>query len=503
MLQARTTASKSTPKEPQLSKVKPPSLSFSPAMLSVHRKSSCACGGGCPSCDEKTKIQPKLKVGTVSDRYEQEADRIADQVMRTPEMGQRQPVTTTETPVEQAFQPKPLSHPTCSSETQTDLHPLIQSQGNPLPDQLRTFMESRFHHDFSQVKIHTDSQAEKSAQAMNARAFTVGQHVVFGRNQYSPHTAAGKKLVAHELTHTIQQQKTTIQSIGQTPPTIQRVAVEGEEEGKSNSCEGTSRHGPGEFRTLRNDTTAKIWEISNFDISENFLKPEHKKLIKEKILTPSIIDLVKKEDWLLWVNGNASTTADDEYNKLLSKLRAICTTLFLDSEGMSIGKSKVTGTGEAGARVRLRKSGSPKIDEVEAAEDRTVQISIFSTKAPPKIEPIPEPECPDQGDLEYMFNELEKNCGILLISEVFLTDLACGVAVSPFACVRLKAAGLASKGVKEFADKCCTLVPDQQVAKKLERQLDNCIMSFMVIRVPELWPDCNSSKSSIERALEL
>jgi hypothetical protein len=66
-------------------------------------------------------------------------------------------------------------------------------------------MESRFSHDFSQVRVHTDSQAARSAQAVNALAYTVGRHIVFDAGQFRPDTRAGRRLVAHELAHVVQQ----------------------------------------------------------------------------------------------------------------------------------------------------------------------------------------------------------------------------------------------------------------------------------------------------------
>src|SRR5690348_10689940 len=66
-------------------------------------------------------------------------------------------------------------------------------------------MESRFGQDFSQVRVHTDTKAAESARAVNALAYTVGQDVVFGEGQYTPGTQEGKSLLAHELTHVVQQ----------------------------------------------------------------------------------------------------------------------------------------------------------------------------------------------------------------------------------------------------------------------------------------------------------
>src|SRR5207253_648342 len=69
----------------------------------------------------------------------------------------------------------------------------------------RSFMEPRFGHDFSQVRVHTDERAAESARSVNALAYTAGQDVVFGGGQYEPGTNEGKKLLAHELTHVVQQ----------------------------------------------------------------------------------------------------------------------------------------------------------------------------------------------------------------------------------------------------------------------------------------------------------
>ena len=66
-------------------------------------------------------------------------------------------------------------------------------------------MESRFGHDFSQVRVHVDSQAVESAGAVNALAYTVGRDIVFGPGRYAPQTSDGRRLLAHELTHVLQQ----------------------------------------------------------------------------------------------------------------------------------------------------------------------------------------------------------------------------------------------------------------------------------------------------------
>ena len=82
---------------------------------------------------------------------------------------------------------------------------VLQSSGQTLDPATRTSMESHFDHDFSNVQVHTDAKAAESAQAVNAQAYTVGQDVVFGSGKYAPGTSEGKRLLAHELIHVLQQ----------------------------------------------------------------------------------------------------------------------------------------------------------------------------------------------------------------------------------------------------------------------------------------------------------
>jgi uncharacterized protein DUF4157/putative peptidoglycan binding protein len=187
-------------------------------------------------------IQAKLTINEPGDQYEQEADRVAEQVMRMPA-----PQTSKGAVVSGQVQPPRIQRlcPNCEEELhrQTqELHfqrmcqeceeeeailqkktvpgrmpeasPAVQSQvnalpgsGQPLPESVRASFEPRFGCDFSQVRIHTGARATESARAVSARAYTVGQDVVFGAGQYAPGTAAGQRLLAHELTHVVQQSK--------------------------------------------------------------------------------------------------------------------------------------------------------------------------------------------------------------------------------------------------------------------------------------------------------
>jgi hypothetical protein len=178
----------------------------------IQRK--CACGGGCPRCKESLLLQTKLKINEPGDRYEQEADRIADQVMRMPEpsvqrqmepeedeegMVQRKAIRADAQANANADQVAPLEQQQESSEVPPTVHEVLHSPGQPLDPVTRAFMEPRFGHDFTGVRVHMDEMAARSAAAMHAAAYTSGQHVVFGKGRY------GRALLAHELAHVVQQ----------------------------------------------------------------------------------------------------------------------------------------------------------------------------------------------------------------------------------------------------------------------------------------------------------
>jgi hypothetical protein len=90
-------------------------------------------------------------------------------------------------------------------EERSPVHDVISSGGRPLEPEVKTEMEGRLGHDFSDVRVHDDSAAADSAKAVNAHAYTVGSNVVFQRDTYDPSTTEGKTTLAHELTHVVQQ----------------------------------------------------------------------------------------------------------------------------------------------------------------------------------------------------------------------------------------------------------------------------------------------------------
>ncbi len=214
-------------------------------------------------------IQTKLTIGQPGDQYEQEADQVAAQVMSMPEKQQEEPVQRSMEGQEQKeLQMKPLASSITplvqrsalmpqeeqreelqmqpeiqrqempEEEEQLQMQPEIQRQempeeeeemiqakgsqtdsmagleqslssskggGSSLPDETRAFMEPRFGADFSGVRIHTDSTATDMNQRVQAQAFTHGKDIYFNSGKYDPSSNSGKSLLAHELTHVIQQ----------------------------------------------------------------------------------------------------------------------------------------------------------------------------------------------------------------------------------------------------------------------------------------------------------
>lgn len=231
---------------------------------------ACPFGGTYHTC--LTWVQAKLVVGQPNDRYEQEADRVADLVMRTPEpcpqcrgnpeeriktkpvAGQITPLVQREvependeeeeSPVQTKSLVQRQAEPEEEEEETVQTKSLFQRQvepeedeeeavhtkssthqsatvpsasaarieslrggGQPLPAPVRAFFELRFGHDFSQVRVHTGAEAVESARGVNALAYTIGNHIAFEAARYDPSTIPGRRLLAHELVHTIQQRR--------------------------------------------------------------------------------------------------------------------------------------------------------------------------------------------------------------------------------------------------------------------------------------------------------
>ena len=153
-------------------------------------------------------LQRKLIVGAVDDPLEHEADRVADQVMRMPDVAPSPVPRKCDACEEesQTIRPMPAGASVPAGTAAPDIvHRVIASPGQPLDTVTRGFFEPRFGVGLGNVRIHTGDAASQSARTVDAKAYTVGHNIVFGAGAHAPDTHNGRELLAHELVHTLQQ----------------------------------------------------------------------------------------------------------------------------------------------------------------------------------------------------------------------------------------------------------------------------------------------------------
>jgi hypothetical protein len=181
-----------------------PPASHVPALIGILQR-KCDCGsstsslsGECPECLSQKYLQRKLRRGASNDPLEHEADQIADQVLAMPA-----PLDTSGAfPRIQRYAGRATGQ---AGPVPASVQRTLASRGNPLHPALRQDMEQRFGHDFSQVRVHSGTAAERSARDVNGHAYTVGSNIVFATGRFSPGTHEGRRLIAHELAHVVQQ----------------------------------------------------------------------------------------------------------------------------------------------------------------------------------------------------------------------------------------------------------------------------------------------------------
>jgi hypothetical protein len=143
-------------------------------------------------------VQRKLSVGASNDPLEHEADRVADQVLSRPQSARASGPWPN-------IQRAASSHSMAAAEAPASVDRVLASPGRPLEGATQQDMEQRFGQDFSAVRIHEGGPAAQSARDVHAHAYTAGNHIVFGDGRFSPGTSEGRRLLAHELTHVVQQ----------------------------------------------------------------------------------------------------------------------------------------------------------------------------------------------------------------------------------------------------------------------------------------------------------
>lgn len=342
----------------------------------------------------KLPIQRKLSVGAIDDPLEREADAMADRVMRMPENGliQRKCSGCEE---EENIRRKPItsfiqkSSPQSLGRTSAQLSQKIaatRGRGSSLSYPTKSFMESRFRTDLSNVKIHKGNDAQQMSRELNAQAFTVGNDIFFNTGKFAPDTAEGKHLLAHELTHTIQQSNGNAIISRQVEPNTENSGNEEEaspldllsrEEEISHS-----RTSPGGFEIK---TRPLIFTINNFEIEGYRLKTEHENFINEVI---SALTLIPSGTARLIVVGHTSTPGSPEYNMRLSERRARFTARKLRQTGIPVtylGVSEhqpITDSDSVSGRMR----------------NRRVDIHVIPTRLPEIERDTDPPQIPEQPE---------------------------------------------------------------------------------------------------------
>jgi outer membrane protein OmpA-like peptidoglycan-associated protein len=320
-------------------------------------------------------IQPKLTISAADDPYEREADAVAEKVMR---MTDSETIKTQSCPVtiqtkcaaceEEELHRKAdaeekygqllisdngylLQRKCAECEQEERMHrkeatqgsvpsvsssvyQTIQSPGMPMDAATRSFMESRFNYDFKGVRIHNDLASHQSAADIKAHAYTHGQHIAFAEGKYEPYTFSGKQLLAHELTHVVQQN--TVHTLSGS--TINRDEDKVEKPLTRYQEIEQSIDTPGEFEVIENPFGISIY---NFAINRYYLKPEHKKILKKVARM-----LVSGKGFSLEVllQGNTDSTGSPAVNNPLSVNRAKGVRNYLTE--LTGKKYKVEGEGE-------------------------------------------------------------------------------------------------------------------------------------------------------------
>ncbi|WP_392529969.1 DUF4157 domain-containing protein [Nostoc sp. C117] len=303
------------------------------------------------STTKPQQIMAKLMIGPVGDKYEQEADRVAAQVVQrinTPasvQSGEDETVQREE--METKDNEARLMRSTILQDSSNDggmaATPDIEASinqargsGQPLANNIREPMEQAFGTDFSRVKVHTDTQSDQLNQSIQARAFTTGQDLFFRQGEYNPGSRGGQELIAHELTHVVQQNSSPVQQLAakevSTKNTqwshkltshsevIQRVKINGEE--KSNFMIATqvskdfyNNNNFDEIRTALNDSTTKDFknneEIFSYLKTEKKIMPQEENVISSKPAVTSstgsatsVHSSILKEVGQVLINGN-------------------------------------------------------------------------------------------------------------------------------------------------------------------------------------------------------
>jgi hypothetical protein len=187
-------------------------------------------------------VQTKLKVNEPGDKYEQEADQVASQVVKQINSNSPEEFYPSNNLMRKSHQAPQESDggmvatPELESAIQQK-----QGKGQPLPDKIQGQMENAFGADFSNVRVHTDSQSDRLNRSLQARAFTNKQDIFFQKGAYQPQSKQGQELLAHELTHVVQQNQNNCSVQRDTVVQRDETPLYAAEQGRKSSNESKSR----------------------------------------------------------------------------------------------------------------------------------------------------------------------------------------------------------------------------------------------------------------------
>ncbi len=369
--------------------------STSPAPNWSRLQRQCACVAAaprleeeCPACRDRRlpSLQTRLAVNAPGDVYEQEADRIADAVLGSGASGR--PMTT----------PLQVQRYSPGDAGQASAPPLVNNvlaaPGQPLDPAARTLFEPRFGHDFSRVRVHADAAAAESAREINALAYTAGTNIVFGPGRYDPVSLTGRRLLAHELAHVVQQTGGT--PVSGTGPAIQRqpapdtgtTAIPTAAVGSTDLRENASPL----LASALGSTTVDHFALGSAEIpkaGEDTLRYSAQQIL---------YFIQKYPRSMVHITGHTDTVGTDERNLTLGQERADAVSAFLQKEGVPADLITTDSKGE----------GDPVVPtKNDQAEPRNRRVNVFFQVAkssislgldyslkPPSLDKTPPPPPP-------------------------------------------------------------------------------------------------------------
>ncbi|MGN6533177.1 MAG: eCIS core domain-containing protein [Ginsengibacter sp.] len=337
------------------------------------------------------RIQPKLQINEPGDQYEQEADAMADKVMRMSdkEVSQRSFKTSNTTvqrkcaECEKEDEEKKVQRKESNNSSQSFAQPIVQdvlnsSSGNPMDNTTRSFMESRFNHDFSDVKIHDNNKASESANSINALAYTSGNNIVFNVSQYNPYSIKGQKLLAHELMHVIQQ---GVKNRGM----IQRDVAEIKESCPKNYSENEISKSRSEKGVIDEDVfMGGSGELVIADFGVDWR--HYKKSLESNKLLREWIDIFETDtNYKLSIQGYSDCVGEKGNNDYLRSQRA-------KNIHTLLGKSASSRTAIVSQSNNYFASN---VDMIGRAKNRCVIIKFINATSKSIQKPVPEPQPED------------------------------------------------------------------------------------------------------------